>query len=1542
MTKDKKFGSPYRFIPRIFERKSSTSSSGSDLKYFSDKEGEMPNQSMLGAVGGIGDEKTPLGTKPKIFKKSLSRDHSRNRSADNNHEHSDKEDNDRECVPNSIPYKHVISWFTHLKPDRKGFEVFSRTGDRAFKFITHREYDSLLQYVRNQAEGIGCDLSGVKCNTWATLRLAIAEFLGIRETQKSLWDELMSLKRERDEDIYCFFNRLVGKALRYVELVRRSTDDRAEIRVKSTLAEEHIRDLFVRSVDSPFNVVLSNSNPKSIQEAYKMQRELEIKLQVDRDNKDNKIDEVLDLIRELKVGKDVEAFSNPKINRNEVARLICQVCEKPGHSANDCWTLMRRMEGLSFGSNNHHQRSRRGRNHNSGSNNNQISYQQNSGQGQYQNGYRNDHGNFNNYGNNGGNRVYNQQYSNGNYNYNHNRNYPNQGSNNSYSHQPNNNYNRQDTRALPMPQERNDNANPRVNNVYNDDLNSGRNLFIYMNVKNINRKALLDTGSQLNLIRKSIADDHPKYIKEGIVIRGINGRSTTYGSLFLDICINGHWIKELFHIVDNNSLGKFDFYLGSKLFLDHRCCMDYDNMVLFNKYFSTRIYVEDVTFSLLFNLSGMDQKEAVSFVHNVFVCDDEEETYRYVDAEGLIGEDDLGDYELPSLNSEFNAVDVSDKFNLKHLGSDEVKAIGDILVYYSDVFADITPYNLPNLMFESLELKSTEKIQTKIYRFPPVHNQLVKEELQRLLKLGIITHSKSPFNSPVWIVPKKDGENGEKNYRIVIDYRKINNITIQDNFPLPNIADIIDQLGGAQYFSAMDLVSGYHQIALRPEDRYKTAFSALGGHYEFTRLPFGLINSAAGFQRIMMQVLEGLVGEICFVYIDDIVVYGSTFEVHNKNLSVVLQRLSKFKLKVKPSKCHFLKDKINYLGYVISREGVRMDEGKTLAIRNFVEPDNVKKLKSFLGLAGFYRKFIPNFSMIATALHKLLKKGINFEWDSACTSSFQTLIKCIEKDIVLAYPDFEKTFYLTTDASNFGIGAVISQKDGNGFDRPLAFASRALIPAEINYTTTEKECLAIVWGINEYKHYLTGRKFVVLSDHRPLVWLDSIKDPGARLMRWRLKLNNYNYEIRYTPGKSNYVADELSRNGFCNFMNDNPLFNEELLPSVFAVDAGIELEDEPVTDEEDFECMDFHPRVDREKIESDSVALELIKEQHCGAIGGHRGINATCKAIDLFFEVSGLRQKVIDFIKHCDICQRVKYERRNRTLPLSVTTTASEPNEKVAFDVIGPFKYPDGRKLYGLTIQDEFSKFILFCGIRNCTAEVIAKAFVEKWILYYGIPKFLLSDNGSNLCGEIMTNVAAYFNIKKITTSIAHPQSNASVERAHARLAEFVRATETEIEESTSWEDKLKMASYCYNSTVHATTGYTPYFLMFGRQARPISGLTRDVGLVPDSYLVKFDSNLKAVWRKARENIIKSKEVAMVRENKKVQRRVMDEFKVGDKVLVKVEVFKGRVNRTEPVWTGPFVIAQVNRDSVLIKKRNRQSLINKSRCKLYLEPSNPN
>ena len=420
-------------------------------------------------------------------------------------------------------------------------------------------------------------------------------------------------------------------------------------------------------------------------------------------------------------------------------------------------------------------------------------------------------------------------------------------------------------------------------------------------------------------------------------------------------------------------------------------------------------------------------------------------------------------------------------------------------------------------------------INQKQYRSPQILKEEIRKQVQDLYKNDIIQPSNSPYNSPLWIVPKKPDAHGNKRWRMVIDFRLLNEQTVGDAYPLPNITDILDQLGGARYFSVLDLASGFHQIPLHPDSRAKTAFSTPYGHLEFTRMPFGLKNAPATFQRLMDRVLTGLQGIELFVYMDDIVVYGNSLEDHSRKLRALLGRLKSAGLTLQPDKCHFLKKEITYLGHVITQSGVKPDPRKIEAVKDFPVPRSQKNVKQFLGLIGYYRRFIQDFAKIAKILNNLLKKGNRFQWTRAHQKAFEILRDKICREPILQFPKFDEIFIVTTDASNFALGAVLSQGT-IGRDLPISFASRSLNPAEINYFTTEKELLAIVWAVQHFRPYLYGRKFTLVTDHRPLIWLHNLKDPISRMARWKIKLSEYEYEIVYKPGSANINADALSRN----------------------------------------------------------------------------------------------------------------------------------------------------------------------------------------------------------------------------------------------------------------------------------------------------------------------------------------------------------------------------------------------------------------------------
>jgi hypothetical protein len=383
----------------------------------------------------------------------------------------------------------------------------------------------------------------------------------------------------------------------------------------------------------------------------------------------------------------------------------------------------------------------------------------------------------------------------------------------------------------------------------------------------------------------------------------------------------------------------------------------------------------------------------------------------------------------------------------------------------------------------------------------------VQELLSDMLDKDIIQPSSSPWASPIVLVKKKDGS-----FRFCVDYRKLNEVTHKDAYPLPRIDDTLNTLAGSQWFSTLDLLSGYWQVEVADKDRPKTAFCTTEGLFEFKVMPFGLCNAPATFQRLMDLVLAGLQWSHCLIYIDDVVILGRSFEEHLQHLQQVFDRLQQAGLKLKPRKCHFLQRKVNYLGHVVSNKGIAPDPAKIEKIASWPIPNSPKEVQQFLGLAGYYRRFIQDFAEVARPLHRLTERNRPFKWSTECQTAFDKLRDCLCSSPILCYPDFSRPFLLDTDASDSGIGAVLSQLD-EGRERVVAYASRLLSKPERQYCVTRRELLAVVVFTRHFRPFLLGRQFTLRTDHGSLTWLRNFKEPEGQMARWLEQLQEYDFPL---------------------------------------------------------------------------------------------------------------------------------------------------------------------------------------------------------------------------------------------------------------------------------------------------------------------------------------------------------------------------------------------------------------------------------------------
>ncbi|CAA0810895.1 Uncharacterized mitochondrial protein AtMg00860, partial [Striga hermonthica] len=448
---------------------------------------------------------------------------------------------------------------------------------------------------------------------------------------------------------------------------------------------------------------------------------------------------------------------------------------------------------------------------------------------------------------------------------------------------------------------------------------------------------------------------------------------------------------------------------------------------------------------------------------------------------------------------------------------------GDVPIVrdFVDVFPDQLPGGPPSRQVEfTIDLVPGVGPMSKVpYRMAPKELQELKAQIQELLSLSFIRPSVSPWGAHVLFVKKKDGT-----LRMCIDYRDLNRLTVKNKYPLPKIEDLFDQLRGARVFSQIDLRSGYHQLKIKDSDVAKTAFRTRYGHYEFVVMPFGLTNAPAVFMDLMNRVFHPFLDQFVIVFIDDILVYSRSAAQHEEHLRIVLETLRRERLYAKFSKCEFWLDRVAFVGHIVMAEGIEVDPTKIEAVRNWSAPRSVTEIRSFLGLAGYYRRFIEGFSKIALPLTRLTRKGAKFEWSRRCESSFQELKERLTTAPVLNIPDPTRSFTIYSDASNQGLGCVLMQEG-----KVVAYALRQLKPHEENYPTHDLELAAVVHALKIWRHYLYGSRCEIYTDHKSLQYIFTQKELNMRHRRWLELVKDYDFTIQYHPGKAIVVADAHSQ-----------------------------------------------------------------------------------------------------------------------------------------------------------------------------------------------------------------------------------------------------------------------------------------------------------------------------------------------------------------------------------------------------------------------------
>ncbi|GJS33295.1 reverse transcriptase domain-containing protein [Tanacetum coccineum] len=840
---------------------------------------------------------------------------------------------------------------------------------------------------------------------------------------------------------------------------------------------------------------------------------------------------------------------------------------------------------------------------------------------------------------------------------------------------------------------------------------------------------------------------------------------------------------------------------------------------------------------------------------------------------------------------------------------------------------------------------------------PKIHD-VIKKEVEKLLDARLIYPiSDSPWVSPVHCVPKKGGftvvENEQNEliptrlvtgWRVCIDYRKLNEATRKDHFPLPFMDQMLERLAGNEYYCFLDGFSGYFQIPIDPNDQEKTTFTCPYGTFAYRRMPFGLCNAPGTFQRCMMAIFHDMIEKTMEVFMDDFSVFGSSFSTCLTHLEKMLKRCEDTNLALNWEKSHFMVKEGIVLGHKISKSGIEVDRAKIDVIAKLPHPTTVKGIRSFLGHAGFYRRFIQNFSKIARPMTHLLEKETPFYFSKECIEAFNTLKKNLTEAPILIAPDWNEPFELMCDASDFALGAVLGQRHEKHF-RPIHYASKTMNEAESRYTTTEKEMLAVVYAFEKFRSYLVMNKCTVYTDHSALKYLFAKKDSKARLLRWVLLLQEFDFDVVDTKGAENLAADHLSRleNPHENELDPkeiNEKFPLETLSSIAVLDASTPwFADIANYHAGNFVIKGMSTQQKRKffkdvkhyfwedpflfKICADQVirrcvfgkeAHDILMACHDGPTGGHHGANYTArKVFDSGFFWPTIYKDAHELVKNCNSCQRQGKISQRDEMPQN-SIQVCEIFDVWGIDFMGPFPSSKGNK-YILVAVDYLSKWVEAKALPTNDARVVCK-FLKSLFARFGAPRAIISDRGTHFCNDQFAKVMLKYGVTHRLSTAYHPQTSGQVEVSNRGLKRILERTVGE--NRTFWSDKLDDALWAFRTAYKTPIGCTPYKLVYGKACHlpvelehkaywALKHTNFDLKTAGDHRKVQLNE-LNELRDEAYENSLIYKEKTKRIHDSKIKNRV---FNVGDRVLLfnsRLKIFSGKLKTR---WSGPFTITHV-------------------------------
>lgn len=838
------------------------------------------------------------------------------------------------------------------------------------------------------------------------------------------------------------------------------------------------------------------------------------------------------------------------------------------------------------------------------------------------------------------------------------------------------------------------------------------------------------------------------------------------------------------------------------------------------------------------------------------------------------------------------------EISVNHLDSTKKATIDSLIDKYKTIFSK-DKYDIGTVKdYEArIDLSIDTYCNKRPYRCTLQDKKEIEQQISKLLKTNLIEESYSPFAAPVTLAYKK--EEGKRS-RLCIDFRELNKIVVPQSQPFPLIEDLVEKTRDSTFFSTLDINSAFWSIPLRIEDRQKTAFVTQEGHFQWTCLPFGLKTSPAIFQRILSNIIRrNKLSDFAVNYIDDILIFSNTFQEHINHLEKLLDAILKEGFRLKLSKCTFAANSVKYLGHIIQKNSVSPLKDNLISVRNFPTPKTRKNIRQFLGKINFYNKYIPNSSIILDPLHNLLRKGQHFTWSGKCQESFENIKKLLCSQPVLAIFNTNLPIYIYTDASIQGVGAVLKQPQENNEEKPVAYFSKKLNETQKRKKAIYLECLAIKEAVMYWQYRLIGKKFTVFSDHKPLEKMNLKARTDEELGDLAYYLSQYDFEIKYTPGKYNLEADCLSRNPVLQ-SNENEDESLKILNLITLEDIyndqkrNVELKEK--TNKIIQKNKISYRRIGNKDriILSEEFSHQFIKNIHqyyC-----HIGIKQLQNKIKPFYTAKNLTQTINTICRNCEVCIKNKSRGQYKFGLMSYLGPATKPFEIISIDTIGGFGGSRSTKKYLHLLVDHFTRYAYILTSKTQNSKDFIK-LIENATENQEVG-MVLSDQYPGINSKEFKQFLDTKHIPIVFTAVNAPFSNGLNERLNQTLTNKIRCKMNEKKKLT-WTTIAHQCTKRYNETEHTVTGFAPKYLLEGKDITIVpselkkhkthSELLQDRKLALENSMKSHNYNKEQFDKKRKNYEFNTGDLVYIENGNRLNRKKLDELKIGPyKILEKI------------------------------------------------------